>query len=174
MGHARRKLHFQATTVSSPDEILCGPTPHRGETTCPASAVYVLAGASGTARFCSLANHLSREQDRDQNPQHVTASIGDFKGTASLTGPAKNAYQDARATVTSATAPETLMLANLTNFAIMRSADNLARENIMQKATSTLDHDGVQSNATLLLEKVQKDLELSAALNSINKRESES
>ena len=27
------------------------------------------------------------------------------------------------------------MIANLTNFAIMRSADNLARENIMQKAT---------------------------------------
>jgi site-specific DNA recombinase len=52
----------------------CGPTPHRGETTCPASAVYVLAGASGTARFCSLADHLSREQDRDQNPQHITAS----------------------------------------------------------------------------------------------------
>jgi hypothetical protein len=43
----------------------------------------------------------------------------------------------------------------------------------MQKATSTLDHDGVQPNATLLLEKVQKDPELSAALNSINKRESE-
>ena len=100
-------------------------------------------------------------------------AIGDFKGTASLTGPAKNAYEDARAMATSANAPETLMLANLTNFAIMRSTDNLARENIMQKATSTLDHDGVQPNATLLLEKVQKDPELSAALNSINKRESE-
>ena len=100
-------------------------------------------------------------------------AIGDFKGTASLTGPAKNAYEDARAMATSANAPETLMLANLTNFAIMRSADNQARENIMQKATSTLDHDGVQPNATLLLEKVQKDPELSAALNSINKRESE-
>jgi len=100
-------------------------------------------------------------------------AIGDFKGTASLTGPAKNAYEDARAMATSANAPETLMLANLTNFAIMRSADNLARENIMQKATSTLEHDGVQPNATLLLEKVQKDPELSAALNSINKRESE-
>ena len=50
------------------------PTPHRGETTCPASAVYVLAGASGTARFCSLADRPSREQDRDQNPQHVTPS----------------------------------------------------------------------------------------------------
>jgi hypothetical protein len=100
-------------------------------------------------------------------------AIGDFKGTASLTGPAKNAYEDARALATSANATETLMLANLTNFAIMRSADNLARENIMQKATSTLDHDGVQPNATLLLEKVQKDPELSAALNSINKRESE-
>ena len=100
-------------------------------------------------------------------------AIGDFKGTASLTGPAKNAYEDARAMATSANAPETLMLANLTNFAIVRSADNLARETIMQKATSTLDHDGVQPNATLLLEKVQKDPELSAALNSINKRESE-
>jgi hypothetical protein len=100
-------------------------------------------------------------------------AIGDFKGTASLTGPAKNAYEDARAMATSANAPETLMLANLTNFAIMRSTDNLARENIMQKATSTLEHDGVQPNATLLLEKVQKDPELSAALNSINKRESE-
>ena len=100
-------------------------------------------------------------------------AIGDFKGTASLTGPAKNAYEDARAMATSANAPETLMLANLTNFAIVRSADNLARETIMQKATSTLDHDGVQPNATLLLEKVQKDPDLSAALNSINKRESE-
>ncbi len=100
-------------------------------------------------------------------------AIGDFKGTASLTGPAKNAYEDARAMATSANAPETLMLANLTNFAIMRSADNLARENIMQKATSTLDHDDVQPSATLLLEKVQKDPELSAALNSINKRESD-
>jgi len=100
-------------------------------------------------------------------------AIGDFKGTAGLTGPAKNAYEDARAMATSANAPETLMLANLTDFAIMRSADNLARENIMQKATSTPDHDGVQPNATLLLEKVQKDPELSAALNSINKRESE-
>ena len=100
-------------------------------------------------------------------------AIGDFKGTASLTGPAKNAYEDARAMATSANAPETLMLANLTNFAIMRSTDNLARENIMQKATSTLEHDGVQPTATLLLEKVQKDPELSAALNSINKRESE-
>ena len=100
-------------------------------------------------------------------------AIGDFKGTASLTGPAKNAYEDARAMATSANAPETLMLANLTNFAIMRSTDNLARENIMQKATSTLEHDDVQPNATLLLEKVRKDPELSAALNSINKRESE-
>jgi len=35
------------------------------------------------------------------------------------------------------------------------------------------DHDSVQPNAGLLLEKAQKDPELSAAINSINKRESE-
>jgi len=100
-------------------------------------------------------------------------AIGDFKGTGSLTGPAKNAYEDARVKANSTSAPETLMLANLTDFAIMRSADNLARENIVQKATAKLDPDRVQPNASLLLENLQKDPELSAALNSINKRELE-
>ena len=99
-------------------------------------------------------------------------AIGDFKGTGSLTGPAKNAYEDARVKANSTSAPETLMLANLTDFAIMRSADNLARENIVQKAAK-LDPDSVQPNASLLLENLQKDPELSAALNSINKRELE-
>jgi hypothetical protein len=99
-------------------------------------------------------------------------AIGEFKGTGSLTGLAKNAYEDARSMATSANAPETLMLANLTSFAIMRSADNLARENIIQKARVALDHDGVQPSAMLLLETTQKDPELSAALNSVNKRES--
>ena len=83
-------------------------------------------------------------------------AIGDFKGTESLTGSAKDAYEDARAKANSSSAPETLMIANLLDFAIMRSTDNLARENII-----------------LRLEKAQKDPELSAALNSINKRESE-
>jgi len=55
----------------------------------------------------------------------------------------------------------------------MHSADNLARENIVQKATAKLDHDSVQPNASPLLEKLQKDPELSATLNSINKRELE-
>ena len=99
-------------------------------------------------------------------------AIGDFKGTGSLTGPAKNAYEDARVKANSTSAPETLMLANMTDFAIVRSADNLARENIMQKAAK-LDPDSVQPNASLLLENLQKDPELSAALNSINKRELE-
>jgi hypothetical protein len=49
------------------------------------------------------------------------------------------------------------MFANLTNFAIMRSADNLARENIVQKAKAKID----------------RDPELSAALDSINEREAE-
>jgi|SRR5882724_641575 len=100
-------------------------------------------------------------------------AIGDFKGTGGLTGPAKNAYEDARVKADSTSAPETLMIANLLDFAIMRSTDNLARENIILRATAKLDHDRVQPNATLLLEKAQKDPELSAALNSINKRESE-
>jgi hypothetical protein len=99
--------------------------------------------------------------------------IGDFKGTGSLTGPAKNAYEDARVKANSNSAPETLMISNLLDFAIMRSADNLARENIMLKANAKLDHDSVQPNASLLLEKALKDPELSAALSSINKRESE-
>ncbi len=99
-------------------------------------------------------------------------AIGDFTGTESLTGSAKDAFEDARAKANSASAPETLMLANLTNFAIMRSADNLAREKIMQKATAKLDHDGVQPNADLALEKVRQDPELSAALDAINERES--
>ena len=50
-------------------------------------------------------------------------AIRDFKGTAGLTGPAKDAYEDARTQANSANAPEILMIANLTNFAIMRSAD---------------------------------------------------
>jgi len=83
-------------------------------------------------------------------------AIGDFKGTESLTGPAKNALGDARGMANSASAPETLMIGNLLDFAIMRSTDNLARENI-----------------GLRLEKAQKDPELPATLNAINKRESE-
>jgi hypothetical protein len=83
-------------------------------------------------------------------------AIGDFKGTGSLMGPAKDAYEDARATANSASAPETLMIANLTNFAIMRSADNLARENIMQKATAKAGHESPPPNASLLLEMAQK------------------
>ena len=83
-------------------------------------------------------------------------AIGDFKGTGSLTGPAKSALEDARVTANSTSAPETLMIANLLDFAIMRSTDNFARENI-----------------GLRLEKAQKDPELSTTLNSISKRESE-
>ena len=83
-------------------------------------------------------------------------AIGDFKGTGSLTGPAKTALEDARVMANSTSAPETLMIANLLDFAIMRSTDNLARENII-----------------LRLEKAQKDPELSVALKSIDKRESE-
>jgi hypothetical protein len=83
-------------------------------------------------------------------------AIGDFKGTASLTGPAQNAYEDARVMANSTSAPETLMIANLRDFAIMRSTDNLARENIIVQ-----------------LEKAPKDPELSRALTSIDKRESE-
>ena len=52
----------------------------------------------------------------------------------------------------------------------MRSEDNQARENIMQKATAKVD--GVRPNAYLTLEKVRQDPELSAALDSINERES--
>lgn len=99
--------------------------------------------------------------------------IGGFKGTGSLTGPAKNAYEDARVKANSNSAPETLMITSLLDFAIMRSADNLARENIMLKATAKLEHDSVQPNASLRLEEALKDPELSAALSSINKRESE-
>jgi hypothetical protein len=83
-------------------------------------------------------------------------AIGDFKGTASLTGPAQNAYEDACVMANSTSAPETLMIANLRDFAIMRSTDNLARENIIVQ-----------------LEKAPKDPELSAALAAIDKRESE-
>jgi hypothetical protein len=94
-------------------------------------------------------------------------AIRDFKGTAGLTGPAKDAYEDARTQANSANAPETLMIANLTNFAIMRSADNLARENIMRKATAKVDHDGVRPNAYLTLKRMRQDPELSVALDSI-------
>jgi hypothetical protein len=100
-------------------------------------------------------------------------AIREFKGTGSLTGPAKDTYENARVKASPANAPETLMIANLTNFAIMRSADNLARENIMQKATAKVEHDGVRPNAYLTLEKVRQYPELSAALDSINERESE-
>jgi hypothetical protein len=99
-------------------------------------------------------------------------AIGDFKGTASLTGPAKDAFDDARAKANSANAPETLMIANLTNFAIMRSADNLARENIMQMAMEKTHHGGAPPNASSMLERVRQDPELSVALDSINERES--
>lgn len=99
-------------------------------------------------------------------------AIRDFKGTGSLTGPAKDAYENARVKASSSSVPETLMIANLTNFAIMRSADNLARENIMQKATVKVERDGAQPNASLALEKVRQEPELSAALDSINERES--
>ena len=99
-------------------------------------------------------------------------AIRDFKGTAGLTGPAKDAYEDARTQANSANAPETLMIANLTNFAIMRSADNLARETIRQKATAKVDHDGVRPNAYLTLKRMRQDPELSMALDSINERES--
>ena len=64
------------------------------------------------------------------------------------------------------------MIGNLTNFAIMRSADNLARENIMQKALVKVEHEGTRPIAYLALEKVRQDPELSAALDSINERES--
>jgi hypothetical protein len=65
------------------------------------------------------------------------------------------------------------MFANLLNFAIMRSADNVARENVVAKATAKLEHDGVRPNVSAVLVEVKKDRELSAALDSINKRESE-
>jgi hypothetical protein len=100
-------------------------------------------------------------------------AIRDFKGIGSLTGPAKDAYENARVKAISSSAPETLMIANLTNFAIMRSADNLARENIMQKAAVKIEHDGARPNSDLTLENVRQDPELSAALDSINERESE-
>ncbi len=73
-------------------------------------------------------------------------------------------YENARVKASSSSVPETLMIANLTNFAIMRSADNLARENIMQKATVKVEHDGSRPNAYLALEKVRQDPELLAAL----------
>ena len=100
-------------------------------------------------------------------------AIGNFKGTGSLTGPARNACEDARRKANSTSTTETLMIANLLDFAIMRSADNLARENIMPKATAKPDDHGEQPNAGLPLEKAQKERELSAALSSIDKRESE-
>src|ERR1700737_1099254 len=55
----------------------------------------------------------------------------------------------------------------------MRSTDNFARENVIVKATAKLEHQGVQPNRQAVLEEVQKDPELSAALEAINKRESE-
>jgi hypothetical protein len=61
-------------------------------------------------------------------------AIGDFKGTGSLSGPAKDALEAARVEASSTSTPETLMFANLLNFAIMRSADNLSREKVLAKA----------------------------------------
>jgi hypothetical protein len=52
--------------------------------------------------------------------------------------------------------PERLMIANLRDFAIMRSMDNLAREKVV-----------------LELKKAPKDPELSLEFDSMNKRESE-
>ena len=100
-------------------------------------------------------------------------AMGDFKGTGSLSGPAKDALEAARVEASSTSTPETLMFANLLNFAIMRSADNVARENVVAKATAKLEHDGVRPNASVVLGEVKKDRELSAELDSINKRESE-
>ena len=42
----------------------------------------------------------------------------------------------------------------------------------MQKATVKVEHDGARPNDNLALEKVRQDPELSAALDSINERES--
>jgi hypothetical protein len=99
-------------------------------------------------------------------------AIGDFKGTAGLTGPAKDAYENARAKANLASAPETLMIANLTSFAIMRSADNQARENIMQKVTEKARRDGERPNVNPMRQNVRQYPELSVALDSINERES--
>jgi len=100
-------------------------------------------------------------------------AIGDFEGTGSLTGPAKDALEDARVEARSTGAPETLMVANLLNLAIMHSKDNFVRENIMVKATTKLTNQGMQPNQQAVLEKVQNDPELSTALDATNKRESE-
>ena len=100
-------------------------------------------------------------------------AIGDFKGTGSLSGPAKDALEAARVEARSTSTPETLMFANLLNFAIMRSADNVARENVVAKTTAKLEHDGVRPSASVVLGEVKRDRESSAALDSINKRESE-
>jgi len=64
------------------------------------------------------------------------------------------------------------MIANLTSFAIMRSADNQARENIMQKVTEKARHDGERPNVNPMRQNVRQYPELSAALDSINERES--
>jgi hypothetical protein len=90
-------------------------------------------------------------------------AIGEFKGMGSLTGPAKAAFEAMHTEARSTSSGETLMVANLLDFAIMRSTDNLARENIIVKATAKLDRDGTRS----------PNSELSAALEAINKRESE-
>ena len=100
-------------------------------------------------------------------------AIGDFQGTGSLTGPAKDALEAARVEARSTNAPESLMAAHLLDLAIMRSTDNFARENVIVKATAILEHRGVQPNRQAVLEQVQKDPELSAALDAINKREAE-
>ena len=63
------------------------------------------------------------------------------------------------------------MITNLTSFAIMRSADNQARENIMQKVAEKARHDGERPNANPMRQNVRLYPELSAALDSINERE---
>lgn len=87
---------------------------------------------------------------------NALVAIGDFKGTGSLTGLAKNAYESASSMASPSSEPERLMVANLRDFAIMRSTDNLAREKIV-----------------LQLKKAPKDPELSLEFDSMNKRESE-
>jgi hypothetical protein len=62
------------------------------------------------------------------------------------------------------------MVAHLLDLAIMRSTDNFARENVLVKATSKLEHQGVQPTRQAVPRKSSEDPELSAALDAINKR----
>jgi hypothetical protein len=118
--------------------------------------VGLVAGAVAQAPKKTISQRPNLRESFAKASLKALLAIGDFKGTGSLTGPAQDAYEDARATGNSTSAPETLMLANLRDLAIMRSTDNLAREKIIAQ-----------------LEKTPKDQELSAALVSIDKRESE-